>query len=170
MLSRHRLVVGEDHIARFQRREGRNVAHDPAEGEDHPRRAVFLPDLAVAALGVAGFALPGFAFDGKDVWSAREAVDLPEVPGRLVVIGGGVIGLELGTVYAKLGAQVTFLEALPQLLTGLDPDAVRLVQKGLRQRKAVVHVGARATGWSMWVAATSVPPSACHAWRNAASA
>jgi dihydrolipoamide dehydrogenase len=101
----------------------------------------------ILATGARTIEIPGFAFDGKDVWSAREAVDLPEVPGRLVVVGGGVIGLELGTVYAKLGSKVTFLEALPQILTGIDPEAVRLVQKGLRQRGATVHVGAKALGW-----------------------
>jgi dihydrolipoamide dehydrogenase len=101
----------------------------------------------IVATGSRPIEIPGFAFDGKDVWSAREAVNLPEVPKRLVVVGGGVIGLELGTVYAKLGAQVTFLEALPQLLTGIDPEAVRLVQKGLRQREATVHVNAKAKGW-----------------------
>ena len=101
----------------------------------------------IVATGSRPIEIPGFAFDGKDVWSAREAVDLPEVPRRLVVVGGGVIGLELGTVYAKLGTQVTFLEALPQILSGIDPEAVRLVQKGLRQREATVHVNAKARGW-----------------------
>jgi dihydrolipoamide dehydrogenase len=101
----------------------------------------------IVATGVAPVQIPGFAFDGKEVWSAREAVDLPEVPGRLLVVGGGVIGMELGGVYAKLGSQVTVLEALPQVLTGLDPEAVRLVVKGLRARGAAVHTGAKALGW-----------------------
>jgi dihydrolipoamide dehydrogenase len=101
----------------------------------------------ILATGARSIEIPGFAFDGKDVWSAREAVDLPEVPKRLVVVGGGVIGLELGTVYAKLGSEVTFLEALPQILTGIDAEAVRLVLKGLRQRKATVHVNAKAKGF-----------------------
>ncbi|MFY3745306.1 dihydrolipoyl dehydrogenase [Anaeromyxobacter sp. Red801] len=101
----------------------------------------------LVATGARPIEIPGFAFDGKDVWSAREAVDLPEVPKRLVCIGGGIIGMELGTVYAKLGAEVTFLEALPQVLTGVDPDAVRLVQKGLRQRGVAVHVNAKAKGY-----------------------
>jgi dihydrolipoamide dehydrogenase len=101
----------------------------------------------IVATGGRPVEIPGFAFDGKDVWSAREAVDLPEVPARLVCIGGGVIGMELGTVYAKLGSKVTFLEALPQILTGVDVDAVRLVQKGLRQRGVAVHVNATAKGW-----------------------
>jgi dihydrolipoamide dehydrogenase len=102
----------------------------------------------IVATGARPIEIPGFAFDGKDVWSAREAVDLPEVPGRLVCIGGGVIGMELGTVYAKLGAQVTFVEALPQILTGVDPEAVRLVQKGVRQRGGTVLVGAKAKGFT----------------------
>jgi dihydrolipoamide dehydrogenase len=100
----------------------------------------------VLATGARPIALPGFDFDGQDVWSAREAVDLREIPRRLVVIGGGVIGLELGTVYAKLGSKVTVVEALPSILSGVDPEAVRLVQKGFRQRGATVHVSAKAKG------------------------
>jgi dihydrolipoamide dehydrogenase len=101
----------------------------------------------IVATGARPIEIPGFKHDGKDVWTAEHAVDLPELPGRLVVIGGGVIGMELGTVYAKLGSKVTFLEALPTILTGVDPEAVRLVQKGLRQRGVVVHVNAKATGY-----------------------
>jgi len=101
----------------------------------------------IVATGARPIEIPGFAFDGKDVWSAKEAIDLPELPKRLVCIGGGVIGMELGTVYAKLGAQVTFVEALPQILTGVDPEAVRLVQKGIRQRGGTVLVNAKAKGW-----------------------
>ncbi len=100
----------------------------------------------IVGTGARPVQIPGFEFDGKDVWSAREAVDLPEIPKRLVVIGGGIIGLELGTVYAKLGSKLTVIEALPTILTGVDPEAVRVVQKGLRQRGAVVHVGAKAKG------------------------
>ena len=101
----------------------------------------------IVATGARPVEIPGFAFDGKDVWSAREAVDLPEVPKRLVCIGGGVIGMELGIVYAKLGSQVTFVEALPQILTGVDPEAVRLLQKGIRRRGGTVHVNAKAKGY-----------------------
>ncbi|HET8542164.1 MAG TPA: dihydrolipoyl dehydrogenase [Anaeromyxobacter sp.] len=101
----------------------------------------------IVATGARVMEIPGFAFDGKDVWSAKEAVDLPEIPRRLVCIGAGVIGMELGTVYAKLGSQVTYLEALPQILTGVDAEAVRLVQKGVRQRGGTVHVNAVAKGY-----------------------
>jgi dihydrolipoamide dehydrogenase len=101
----------------------------------------------IVATGARPIEIPGFAVDGEDVWGAREAVDLREVPKRLVCIGGGVIGMELGTVYAKLGSQVTFVEALPQILTGVDVDAVRLVQKGIRQRGGTVLVEAKAKGY-----------------------
>jgi dihydrolipoamide dehydrogenase len=100
----------------------------------------------IVATGARPVELPGFPFDRKDVWSAEEAIDLPEIPERLVCIGAGYIGMELGTVYAKLGSKVTFIEALPQILTGVDPEAVRLVQKGLRQRGVTVHVSAQAKG------------------------
>ncbi|GEJ57344.1 dihydrolipoyl dehydrogenase [Anaeromyxobacter diazotrophicus] len=100
----------------------------------------------IVATGARPVQIPGFEFDGKDVWSAKEAVDLPEVPKRLVVIGGGIIGLELGTVYAKLGSKVTVVEALPTILTGVDPEAVRLVQKSLKQREVAIHVNAKAKG------------------------
>jgi dihydrolipoamide dehydrogenase len=99
----------------------------------------------VVATGARPIEIPGLPF-GPDVWSAREAVELAEVPRRLAVIGGGVIGLELGTVYAKLGSQVTVVEALPQILTGVDPEAVRLVARGLRQRGVKVLTGAKAKG------------------------
>ena len=108
------------------------------------RTRVEAPAILLAT-GARPIEVPGFEF-GKDVWSAKEAVDVPEIPGRLVVIGGGVIGLELGTVYAKLGSKVTVVEALPTILTGVDEDAVRLVQKGLRQRGVEVHVNAKAKG------------------------
>ncbi len=98
----------------------------------------------ILATGARPIAIPGFEFDGQDVWSAREAVNLPEIPKRLVIIGGGIIGLELGTMYAKLGSKLTIVEALPTILTGVDPEAVRIVQKGLRQRGATVHVSAKA--------------------------
>jgi dihydrolipoamide dehydrogenase len=100
----------------------------------------------IVATGARPIQLPGFEFDGQEVWSAREALDLPTIPARLVVIGGGIIGMELSTVYAKLGARVTIVEALPTILTGVDPEAVRLVQKGLRQREVTVHVDAKAKG------------------------
>ena len=122
------------------------VAANAVEVDGGGEKTRLEADAFIVATGARPIEIPGFAFDGEDVWSAREAVDVPEIPERLVCIGGGIIGMELGTVYAKLGSKVTFLEALPQILTGIDPEAVRLVQKGLRQRGATVRVGAQAKG------------------------
>ena len=120
------------------------VEVDP--GGDGEKTRVEAPAFIVAT-GARPIEIPGFKVDGKDVWGAREAIDLPELPKRLVCIGGGVIGMELGTVYAKLGTQVIFLEALPQILTGIEPQAVQLVQRGLKQRGAAIHLGAKASGY-----------------------
>ncbi|NUN50160.1 MAG: dihydrolipoyl dehydrogenase [Candidatus Brocadiae bacterium] len=101
----------------------------------------------IIATGAKTIEIPGFAFDGKNVIGAKGALALEEVPARMVVIGGGVIGLELGTAYAKLGTKVTVLEALDQLLPGLDPTLVKIVEKGLRKRGVEWHVKAKAKGY-----------------------
>jgi dihydrolipoamide dehydrogenase len=125
----------------------RFVSADAIEVDGGGERTRVEAPAFIVATGGRPIEIPGFAFDGKHVWSAREAVDIPSLPKRLVVIGGGIIGMELGTVYAKLGSQVTFLEALPQVLTGIDGEAVRLVTRGLKARGTAIHVNARAQGY-----------------------
>jgi dihydrolipoamide dehydrogenase len=98
----------------------------------------------VIATGARPILLPGF--DGQDVWTPREAVELREIPRRLVVVGGGAIGLEIGTAYAKLGSRVTVVDAARSILSGIDPDVVPVVRKGLRRRGITVHESTRATG------------------------
>jgi dihydrolipoamide dehydrogenase len=83
----------------------------------------------IVATGATPIAIPGFAVDGKVVITAREAVSLQKVPGTMVLIGGGVIGLELGMVYQKLGSKVIVVEMLDQLLPTEDPDLVKVVEK-----------------------------------------
>lgn len=83
--------------------------------------------------------------EGLDLWTSREALEVREIPQRLLVIGGGYIGLELGFVYAGLGSRVSVVELLPSLLTGADKDLVRPVAK---QAKAVfeeVMLGSKVT-------------------------
>ena len=100
----------------------------------------------VIATGALPIKIPGFDVDGKVVISAREAVSLPRVPKTLVLIGGGVIGLELGMVYQKLGSKVIVVEMMPQILPGIDPDAVRVVQKRFVDAGGEVLVNAKAKG------------------------
>ena len=73
------------------------------------------------------------------VMDSSGALEVPDVPPRLLVIGGGYIGLELGTVYQALGSEVTLVEALPRLLTGVDADLVRPLQQRIQRRfKAIL--------------------------------
>jgi len=86
---------------------------------------------AVIATGSRAVTLPMFAEAGDRVWTATRALDLEEVPDRLLVVGGGYIGLELGSVYAGLGSKVSVVEMTPDLLPGVDRDLVRFLQKRL---------------------------------------
>ena len=98
----------------------------------------------ILATGSRSIELPGFEFDGETVLSSRHALQLAEVPEKLVVIGGGYIGLELGTVFAKLGSRVTVIEMMEQLLPGTDPELVRVVERRLKALGVEVHTQSKA--------------------------
>lgn len=98
----------------------------------------------IVSTGAAPIQIPGFATDGKVVITAREAVSLKKVPGTLVLIGGGVIGLELGMVYQKLGSKVIVVEMLDQLLPTEDADLVKVVEKRFTSRGGEVLTKAKA--------------------------
>jgi dihydrolipoamide dehydrogenase len=100
----------------------------------------------VIATGATTIELPGFKFDGETIIGAKEAVSLRKVPKRLMVIGGGVIGLELGTVYQKMGSELTVCEALPHLLGDTDPDCTRVVERKLKKHGATIMKKAFAKG------------------------
>lgn len=87
----------------------------------------------VIATGSRVVALPAFPYNGKNILSSTEALELTEVPKKFVVIGGGFIGLEIGTVFAKLGSEVTILEASDQLLSSVDKELVQVVEKKAKQ-------------------------------------
>jgi len=104
-------------------------------------------DAAIVATGSRPVQIPGFTFDGERVIDSTGALGLGELPKRLCVIGGGYIGLELGTLYARLGSKVTIVEMLDQILPGTDPDLVAPVARKLKKRGVEVHVGAKAQGF-----------------------
>lgn len=103
----------------------------------------------VVATGSATIQVPGFEFDGQRIIGAREAVSLRQIPKRLLVIGGGVIGLELGMVYQSFGAELTVVELTPNLLPGTDPDCVKVVEKKITKRGGTILKGARAERWEL---------------------
>lgn len=97
------------------------------------------------ATGSEAVTLPTISFDGDLVVSAREALCFDRVPEHLVVIGGGFIGLELGSVWRRLGARVTVLEMLPNLLPSMDRQAAEILQRALKKQGIEFRLGARVT-------------------------
>jgi dihydrolipoamide dehydrogenase len=94
---------------------------------------------AIVAAGSRTVKLPGLPDDPR-VLDSTSALALADVPARLLVIGGGIIGLELATVYAALGSEVTIVEALDRLMPGPDADLVRPLEKRLTPRCAGIHL------------------------------
>jgi len=115
-------------------------------GADGSKSAVTATKGIIVATGTQVIQIPGFTVDGKVVVTAREGVSFPEAPKHLVIIGGGVIGLELGTVYAKLGSKVTIVELLDSLLPGVDPDLTKVVEKHLKKLGVTIHTSTKALG------------------------
>jgi dihydrolipoamide dehydrogenase len=103
----------------------------------------------VIATGSSTIQVPGFEFDGKRIIGARQAVSLQAVPKRLLVVGGGVIGLELGMVYQAFGAELIVVELTPSLLPGTDPEAVKVVERTLKKRGAKIFTETRAEGYEV---------------------
>ena len=91
-------------------------------------------DHCIIAAGSSIARIPGFPYDDKRMIDSTSALELPAVPRRLLVIGGGIIGLEMATVYDALGAKVTVVELMDSLIPGADPDVVRPLAKRIEKR------------------------------------
>jgi len=111
---------------------------------DEPQKIRFAH--AIVATGSRPVMLPGLAARSERIMDSTAAVELPDVPERLLVIGGGYIGLELGTVYAALGSRVTVVEMMDGLLPGVDRDLVQPLARRVEKLFAGVHLGARVAG------------------------
>jgi dihydrolipoamide dehydrogenase len=105
----------------------------------------------VIATGSAPVELPFMKFDGKTVVSSDQAIAFPEVPKKLVVVGGGVIGVELGSVWSRLGADVTVVEFLPKIIATYDDDIVRNFTRLMQKQGLKIEVGAKVTGYAKGV-------------------
>lgn len=97
------------------------------------------------ATGSVASSLPGIQIDGDRIGTSTEALSWPEVPKHLVVIGAGVIGLELGTVWRRLGAAVTVLEYLPRILPGVDEQVANEAKKIFEKQGLVFRLGTKVT-------------------------
>ncbi|MBE0694851.1 MAG: dihydrolipoyl dehydrogenase, partial [Aquamicrobium sp.] len=137
LLKKAKVKSVEGH-ARF--RDGKTVVVETETGEQ-----VIRAETIVIATGSAPVELPGLPFGG-DVISSTGALALQKVPASLAVVGGGYIGLELGTAFAKLGASVTVLESMPRILPLYDAELTRPVARRLESLGVAVMTGARAKG------------------------
>jgi len=101
----------------------------------------------VLATGSRPLEIPGFKIDQDRIIDSTGALALGAVPPRLIVIGGGYIGLELGMCYAKFGSKVTVVEALPRLLATMDKDCVAVVERKLKKMGVEVMLETKAKSW-----------------------
>jgi dihydrolipoamide dehydrogenase len=131
---------------------GVEIVHGEAELVEDRRLSVQTSDgqllidfeQAVIATGSSPMQLEGFPADGTRVIGSREALELQEIPERMVVIGGGYIGLELGSVYRKLGSEVAVVEYLPRLAPALDPEVGEALTRRLGELGIELYLGHRA--------------------------
>ncbi len=103
---------------------------------------------AIIATGSEIVSIPGFTIDGKDILGSKEALDLKTPPQALVVVGGGVIGLEIGTFFAKLGTTVTVVEFTDSLLPVIEKDMVLPVSRNLAKLGVEVLLSSKAKSWA----------------------
>jgi dihydrolipoamide dehydrogenase len=100
----------------------------------------------VLAMGSESSTIPSLPIDGKQIVTSTEALAFDSVPEHLVVVGGGYIGLEMGSVWLRLGSKVTVVEFLPRILPLNDTEIVGMVQKSLTKQGMTFHLGAKVTG------------------------
>ncbi len=109
----------------------------------------YTADKIMIATGSSVMPLPGVDVDQKVIVDSTGALALPKVPKHMVVIGGGVIGLELGSVWRRLGAEVTVVEYLDQILPGMDAEVRKEAAKILKKQGFAIRTGTKVTGASV---------------------
>ncbi|MHB1311357.1 MAG: dihydrolipoyl dehydrogenase [Gemmatimonadaceae bacterium] len=106
----------------------------------------YRPRHVILATGSVPVALPFLPFDEERIHSNVGALKIHEVPQHLIVIGGGVIGLELGSVWRRLGARVTVIEFMPTILPGNDDDVIKEATRVFKKQGMEIHTGTKVTG------------------------
>jgi dihydrolipoamide dehydrogenase len=103
-------------------------------------------DNVLIATGSEPASIPGVELDGDRIGTSTEALSYPEAPEHLVVIGAGYIGLEMGSVWARLGSKVTVLEYLPDFLPAVDVDVAKQAQRAFKKQGLDIKLGVKVTG------------------------
>jgi dihydrolipoamide dehydrogenase len=138
-------------VAFLLKKNGVAVVHGEASFLDRNTLAVAGGDPLSAkhvliASGAVPRTIPGFEIDEKTILSSNGALALQEVPGRVVVLGGGAIGLEFAYLLSCFGASVTVVEMLDRILPGADPDVLEPLVRAFRRRGVTILTGAKALG------------------------
>lgn len=137
------LLMKKNEIRRYKGTGSLKSANEVVvEGKD---AATLQTKRVLIATGSAPATLPGIELDGERVVTSDEAIAFPEVPKHLILIGAGVIGLELGSVWARLGAKVTVLEYQDRILSGVDLEVARAAQRIFQKQGLEFHLGVRVT-------------------------
>lgn len=135
------LITGTGRLGPITAEGPLQVVATTAEGEQ-----IVQGKRVLLATGSVAIDIPSLPQDGERVGQARDALEYTVVPEHLVVIGGGYIGLELGSVWLRLGAQVTVVEMLEQMLPSTDQEITADLLKSLQKQGMTIHAGTRVTG------------------------
>jgi len=119
---------------------GKFISPNEIEVEGNDGKKLVRFGKAIIAAGSQAVKLPGFPWDDTRMMDSTDALDLADIPKKLLVVGGGIIGLEMACVYDALGSEVTVVELLDQLMPGADADLVRPLQQRLAKRYAGIHL------------------------------
>ncbi|HSS07390.1 MAG TPA: dihydrolipoyl dehydrogenase, partial [Rhodanobacteraceae bacterium] len=119
---------------------GKFISPHEIEVETKDGKKLVRFEKAIIAAGSQAVKLPGFPWDDKRMMDSTDALELADIPKKLLVVGGGIIGLEMACVFDALGSEVTVVELLDQLMPGADADLVRPLQQRLAKRYAGVHL------------------------------
>ena len=138
-MAKKRKVETVTGVARFTGSHSLSV-----KGEDDEREIRF--KHAIVAAGSRPVMPPGMDLDDPRVMDSTDALKLEDIPKRLLVIGGGIIGLEMATVYAALGSKITVVEMLDRIMVGADKDLIRPYEKRIRGRYENIFLKAKVTG------------------------
>ncbi len=140
-------VLFGNHRIRVVKGTARFVAKHAVVVKTETGEETLRPGATIVATGSRPIEIPGFAIDGENVVSSTEALSFPAVPKRLLVIGGGYIGLELGIAWQGLGSEVTVVEVLDHILPGTDDELSSVVARAMKKRKMRVLLSSRALSW-----------------------
>lgn len=123
--------------------EGSSQAEGSLSAEASKQVVAF--ENCIIAAGSSVTKLPFIPWEDERVWDSTDALELHNIPGRLLVVGGGIIGLEMATVYHALGAQVTVVELGPGLIPGADRDLLKPFERTLKRRYENIFVNTKVT-------------------------